>query len=56
MLQIFFIYIVLATTIGFFGRNRGFGFWGFFFASLLFTPFIGFLMLLASFCGKKNQA
>lgn len=36
--------IVVATL----GRNRRFGFWGYFFASLLLTPIIGLLMLLAA--------
>ncbi len=52
----FLVYIILATIIGLLGRKRGFGFWGFFFASLLFTPFIGTLLLIASFCGKKEHS
>jgi len=40
--------IVLAYFIGFLGRNRKLGFWGHFFASLLLTPIIGFLLIIAT--------
>ena len=40
--------IVLAYFIGFLGRNRKLGFWGHFFASLLLTPIIGFLLIVAT--------
>ena len=40
--------IVLAYFIGFLGRNRRLGFWGNFFASLLLTPIIGFLLIIAT--------
>ena len=39
---------VLAYFIGFLGRNRKLGFWGHFFASLLLTPVIGFLLIAAT--------
>lgn len=45
------LYIGLSILIGFIGRNRKFGFWGFFFSSLLLTPIAGFLAYLAS-CEK----
>ena len=40
--------IALAYFIGFLGRNRKLGFWGHFFASLLLTPIIGFLLVIAT--------
>ena len=40
--------IVLAYLIGFLGRNRKLGFWGHFFASLLLTPVIGLLLIVAT--------
>ena len=40
--------IVLAYFIGFLGRNRKLGFWGHFFASLLLTPVIGLLLIVAT--------
>ena len=45
------LYIGLSALIGFLGRNRKFGFWGFFFSSLLLTPLSGLLAYLAS-CEK----
>ena len=48
MLPIIALIIILSLIIGFFGRNRKFGFWGFFFASLLLTPLLGLLLLVAS--------
>jgi len=41
-------WVVLAVIIGFFGRNRRFRFWGYFFASVLLTPIVGVLLLLAA--------
>ena len=41
-------YVFLATLLGVLGRNRKLGGWGYFFASLLLTPFVGTLLLLAS--------
>jgi uncharacterized membrane protein YiaA len=43
-----FISIVLSYFIGFLGRNRKLGFWGYFFASLVLTPLIGFLLIVAT--------
>ncbi|MBF0450347.1 MAG: hypothetical protein HQK75_06575 [Candidatus Magnetomorum sp.] len=42
------IYLVLCLVIGFFGANRKFGFWGYFFGSIVLTPIIGLLLLFAS--------
>ncbi len=42
------LYVVASLIIALFGVNRKFGFWGYFFGSLLFTPFIGIILLLAS--------
>ncbi len=41
-------YVFFSLVIGFLGTNRKFGFWGYFFYSLLFTPFLGIILLLAS--------
>ena len=48
MLLIYILYILAAFLVAVFGRNRRFGFWGYFFATLLFTPFIGVILVLAS--------
>lgn len=39
------LYLVMSVVAGFAGRNRIIGFWGFFFASLIFTPAITLLFL-----------
>jgi hypothetical protein len=41
-------YVAAAWVIAVLGRNRRFGFWGYFFSSLLLTPFIGLLLFLAT--------
>lgn len=48
------ISIILSLIIAFFGRDRKFGFWGYFFGSMLLTPLIGVLLLLAG--GDKSAA
>ena len=47
------IYLVFCLLLGFFGINKTMGFWGTFFFSILFTPIIGFIVILVS--GKKND-
>lgn len=42
------LYVLLCSAIAWFGRDRKLGFWGYLFASLLFTPIIGVVLLLAS--------
>jgi len=54
MPYLFLIYIILCIVVGLFGMNRKFGFWGYFFASMALTPFIGLLMVFAS--GKKETS
>ncbi len=46
--------IALSFLIGYYGRDRKMGFWGYFFASLLLTPFIGALLVIVS--DKKKTA
>ncbi len=40
--------IIAGLIIGLLGKNKKFGFWGYFFASILLTPVIGLLLVLAS--------
>jgi len=40
--------VVLSLIIGLLGKNRKFGFWGYFFGSILLTPIMGVLLVLAS--------
>ncbi len=42
------IYCVGSFLVGLLGKNRKFGFWGYFFGSLLLTPIIGLLLVLGS--------
>jgi hypothetical protein len=37
-----------SLAIGFLGRKKKLGFWGFFFASLLLTPVFGLLLLIVA--------
>lgn len=48
MLQLILLTIVISLIVALFGRNRKFGFWGYFFASMLLTPFLGVLLVIAS--------
>jgi hypothetical protein len=41
-------YILGALIVGCLGRRRMFGFWGYFFCSLLLTPVLGLLFVIAS--------
>lgn len=41
-------YIFMSIIIGLLGTNKKFGFWGYFFYSLLFTPFLGIIILFGS--------
>lgn len=42
------IYFAASLLLGFLGMHRKFGFWGYFFGSLLLTPLIGALLVIAS--------
>ncbi len=41
-------YILICYLVALTGRNRKFGFWGYFFASILLTPIMGILLVIAS--------
>jgi cell shape-determining protein MreC len=49
------LYFVLSLIIGLLGRGRKMGFWGYFFCSLFFSPFIALLLVLASDKPKKDD-
>lgn len=48
------VYIGVSILLALIGRNRKWGYWGYLWASILFTPLIGLLFLLAS-DPKKNR-
>ena len=53
-LTIILIIALSSLAIGFLGRRKRLGFWGFFFASLLLTPVFGLLLLVVA--GPGNCA
>jgi len=42
------LYVLASTLVALWGINRKFGFWGYFFGSLLLTPFVGVILVCAS--------
>lgn len=44
----FLLCALVSVFVGWLGRNRRFGFWGYFFCSLALTPIVGVIILLAS--------
>jgi hypothetical protein len=48
MLQTYILYFAICLAVAVLGSRRKFGFWGYFFASLLLTPLIGLLLVIAS--------
>ena len=48
MIVLAVFYLGLCALVGYLGRDRKFGFWGYLAASLLLDPIIGFLLVLAS--------
>lgn len=49
------IWLMGALVIGFFGRHFRFGFWGYFFVSILLTPVIGLLLLIAAIPSRQTK-
>lgn len=48
-------YLVLSFIVAYCGRYRKFGFWGYFFASLILTPCIGAVLVIASGSHKIDE-
>ena len=42
------LYFLLSLAVAILGINRKFGFWGYFFASLLMSPVVGLILMLGS--------
>ncbi len=53
-MSIFLAYIAGSIFVAYVGRNTRFGYWGNFFASLLMTPLVGLLMVLAAGPAKNT--
>ena len=47
-MQILVVILALSLLIGLLGINSRLGFWGNFFASILLTPLVGLLLVIAS--------
>ncbi len=54
MIPLGLVWIVGSVIIAYFGRHLRFGFWGYFFASILLTPIIGLLLLIAAIPPRKS--
>ena len=50
------LWIALSLLVGYVGRRRKFGFWGYMFVSLFLTPLVGFLTVLSSDARKTIEA
>jgi hypothetical protein len=56
-MTIYFIaYIILCLIVGVYGSKRDFGFYGFFIASIIFTPLIVLAVLLLSKPKKDKES
>ncbi len=44
----FLTYLVICLVVGLFGKDKKFGFWGYFFASVALTPILGGILVVAS--------
>jgi uncharacterized membrane protein YiaA len=49
------VMVTVCFFIGVLGRDRKLGFWGYFFASLLLTPVIGMLLVVATDPRKEEK-
>lgn len=47
---IVFFVLMVASSVGvaYWGQNKKFGYWGYFFASMLLTPLIGVLLVISA--------
>ena len=48
-------WLIGSIVVAVLGRNRRFGFWGYFFSSVLLTPIVGLLLLLAAIPTKADR-
>lgn len=55
MLYVKIAYFVGCFVVGLLGQNRKMGFWGYFFGSILLSPIIGLLLVLASDPKKEKE-
>ena len=48
-------YILLCVVVAMIGRRRKWGYWGYLWASVLFTPLLGLLFVLAADAPPRRQ-
>ena len=48
LLLLIAIYLCAAVLVAYLGRRRKWGYWGYLWSSILFTPLLGFLFVLAA--------
>jgi hypothetical protein len=48
-------WFVASLIVALFGSKYRFGFWGYFFGSLLLSPIVGFLLLMAAIPPRQKQ-
>jgi hypothetical protein len=53
--ELFLLCALSSVVVGWIGRDRKFGFWGYFFCSLALTPIVGLVIVLASDRRKKVE-
>jgi len=53
--MVYVIYVSICLLIGVVGMRRKFGFWGYFFGSILTTPVIGLLLVISSDPRKSSD-
>jgi len=56
VLQSILVYLLLCGATAFMGRRRRIGFWGFFFLSVLVTPFLTAVFIFAAGPGRPRRA
>jgi hypothetical protein len=47
-IQAYVVYFAACLVVAWFGTHRKFGFWGYLFASILLSPLVGVLLVIAS--------
>jgi hypothetical protein len=55
LIELITVYLVLCLAIGFLGRRRRIGFWGFFFASILLTPMLAGIFIFLAAPAKRRR-
>lgn len=52
----FLLYFVLCLGVAYIGRNRKWGYWGYLWASIIFSPLMGMLFVFAADPNENQDA